>query len=136
MTDSIEAHYIKGVPWGGAANEGQQILFRLSFHGDQPDVNFACDFAFVPLLLGNLTEYARRAEAQRVRSAETIHPYLVTEVAKSGITTDKKLVWIDFNTNQGFPLSVAMTSEQAQQTIDLLVRQMMRLRTAGPARTN
>ena len=135
MTDSIEAHYIKGVPWGGAANEGQQILFRLSFHGDQPDVNFACDFAFVPLLPGNLTEYARRA-AQRVRSAETIYPYLVTEVAKSGITTNKKLVWIDFNTNQGFPLSVAMTSEQAQQIIDLLVRQMMILRTAGPARTN
>jgi hypothetical protein len=70
MTDNIEAHYIKGVPWGGAANDGQQILFRLSFHGDQPDVNLACDFAFVPLLLGNLTEYARRAEAQRIRSAE------------------------------------------------------------------
>ena len=136
MTDSIEAHYIKGVPWGGAANEGQQILFRLSFHGDQPDVNFACDFAFVPLLLGNLTEYARRAEAQRVRSAETIHPYLVTEVTKSGITTDKKLVWIDFNTNQGFALSGRHDVRARQQTIDLLVRQMMRLRTAGPARTN
>ena len=126
----MEAHYIKNIVWGGSGNQGQQIHFRLAFHGSQPEANFTCDLSLVPMLLGNILEYARKADAERVKAqGQTViaaTPYVVTKVNRSGHTLDGKLVSVLVETNQGFPLEIAMTPDQAQQTIDALLREMLR----------
>jgi hypothetical protein len=125
---TIQAHLIVDMPWGGVANQGQQILFDLRFEDGQV-VKFACSISTLPLLMGNLMQYAKMAEAVRVKSpGRTIveaAPYRVTEIVRSGHSLDGTIVSVDYNTAHGFPLSVAMTLDQAKQTIEFLEREIL-----------
>jgi hypothetical protein len=51
-------------------------------------------------------------------------PYF-TGVFRSGDTLDGKHVTVEFNTNHGFPVHLAMTFDQVAQTIEFLQREML-----------
>jgi hypothetical protein len=137
MAQQIEAREIKNMPWGGAVNQGQAIGFRLAFH-DGPDETYVCALALLPLLMGNLTQYANMAEAVRVKASPrtpvAAAPYRVTKVPRSGFSPDGKLVSVEFETTHGFPLSIAMSPELAKQTIEFLQREI--LLAASPRQDN
>jgi hypothetical protein len=82
-----------------------------------------------PLLMGNLTQYANMAEAVRVkvpdRSVVEAAPYRATEVVRSGHSLDGTIVSVEDNTTHGFPLSIALTPDQARQTIESLQREIL-----------
>jgi hypothetical protein len=124
----MEAILITDIPWGGVANQGQHILFDLRFADGQTE-RYACAISTVPLLMGNLTQYASMAEAVRVkappRSIVEAAPYRVTEVVSSGNAPDGSIVAITYNTTHGFPLSIAMTPDQARTTIEFLQREIL-----------
>jgi hypothetical protein len=124
----MEARLIIDIPWGGVANQGQHVLFDLTFHDGQRE-RYACAISTVPLLMGNLMQYASMAEAVRVkappRSLVEAAPYRVTEVVSSGNSPDGSTVAVNYNTTHGFPLSIAMTPDQARQTIEFLQREIL-----------
>lgn len=125
---TVEAKLITDVPWGGVANQGQHVLFDLRF-ADGARERYACPISTVPLLLGNLMQYASMAEAVRVkappRSIVEAAPYRVTEVVSSGNSPDGSIVALNYNTTHGFPLSIATTPDQARQTIEFLQREIL-----------
>jgi hypothetical protein len=125
---TIQARQVQDIPWGGVANQGQFVLFDLTF-ADGSRERYACPVSTMPLLVGNLTQYAGMAEAVRVKgSGRTIAesaPYRATEVVRSGHALDGSIVSIEYNTTHGFPVAVAMTIEQAQQTIEFLQREIL-----------
>jgi hypothetical protein len=124
----ISARLISNIPWGGVANQGQHVLFDLHFQDGGPD-RYACPISTMPLLVGNLTQYAGMAEAVRTKGADRAvieaAPYRATEVVRSGHGLDGSFVTIEYNTTHGFPVSIALTLEQAQQTIEFLQREML-----------
>ena len=69
------------------------------------------------------------AEAVRVkapaRAIVEAAPYRVTEVVSSGNSPDGSIVAVNYNTTHGFPLSIAMTPDQARQTIEFLQREIL-----------
>jgi hypothetical protein len=125
---AINARLLVDIPWGGVANQGQHILFDLRF-ADGETERYACPISTVPLLLGNLTQYAHMAETVRVkapaRAIVEAAPYRVTEVVSSGNSPDGSIVAVNYNTTHGFPLSIAMTPDQARQTIEFLQREIL-----------
>jgi hypothetical protein len=133
----MEARYIQNMPWGGVANQGNVILFRLTFK-DGSDEKYAFDDALAPLLIGNLHQYAEMAANVKVkgpeRALESAAPYKVTRVARSGHSLDGKILSIEFATGHGFPVSVAMSPEQAQQTIEFLQREILLARNPRDTR--
>jgi hypothetical protein len=124
----MEARLIVDIPYGGAANQGQHIFFDLRFDDGQSE-RYACPISTVPLLMGNLIQYASMAEAVRVkapaRAIVEAAPYRVTEVVSSGNSPDGKIVAVNYNTTHGFPLSIAMTPDQARTTIEFLQREIL-----------
>src|ERR1700728_2666674 len=118
--NTIHARAIVDTPWGGVANRGHQILFDLRFANGERE-RYACPTSAVPLLLGNLTQYAAMAEAVRTtepdRAIVQAAPYKVTEVVSTAHSTDGRMVTVNYNTTHGFPLSIAMTPDQVWQTI-------------------
>jgi hypothetical protein len=116
------------MPWGGVANQGQHILFDLAF-ADGSRERYGCPISTVQLLMGNLMQYAAMAEAVRVkapaRAVVEAAPYRVTEVVSSGFSPDGSIVAVNYNTTHGFPLSIAMTPDQARQTIEFLQREIL-----------
>jgi hypothetical protein len=125
---NILARLITDIPWGGVANQGQHVLFDLRFDDGQSE-RYACPISTVPLLMGNLMQYANMAETVRVkapsRSIVEAAPYRVTEVVSSGHSPDGAIVAVNYNTTHGFPLSIAMTPDQARQTIEFLQRELL-----------
>jgi hypothetical protein len=126
--NAISARFIVNVPWGGVANQGQHILFDLQFE-DGGRERYACAISTVPLVMGNLTQYAHMAEGVRVKSPGRAvlesAPYRATEVFRSGHAPDGSIVSVDYNTTHGFPVSIAMTPDQARQTIEFLQRELL-----------
>jgi hypothetical protein len=124
----MEARLIVDIPYGGAANQGQHIFFDLAFDGGQRE-RYACPISTVPLLMGNLAQYASMAEAVRIkapaRAIVEAAPYRVTEVVSSGNAPDGSIVAVTYNTTHGFPLSIAMTPDQARTTIEFLQREIL-----------
>jgi hypothetical protein len=124
----IKARMLKSIPRGGPANEGQTVVFTLQFF-DNIEENVACDIDLMPVLIGNLTKWSRIADAVRMRALHrplaTSAPYRVAEVVRSAHSDDGKLVAIEVATDQGFPLQIAMSLEQAQRIIELLQREIL-----------
>jgi hypothetical protein len=128
MSGTISARVIQNIPWGGVASQGQFILFDLQFN-DGTSEKYACPISTVPLLVGNITQYASMAEAVRIkgpdRSIVEAAPYRATEVFRSGHSPDGSIVSVEYNTTHGFPVSIAMTPDQARQTIEFLQREIL-----------
>ena len=112
---AVQPHLIVDMPWGGVANQGQRVAFDLRFEDGQVG-KFVCSISTLPLLMGNFMQYAKMAEAVKVKSpGRTIvkaAPYKLGILI--GHSLDGTIVSVDYNTTQGFPLSVAMTLEQAK----------------------
>jgi hypothetical protein len=127
MSD-INARVIRDMPWGGAANQGQVVVFDLKFDDGNRE-RFACPISTVQLLLGNLTQYASMAEAVRAKAPERAlveaAPYRAVDVVRSGHSPDGTMIAVEYNTTHGFPLSIAMTPDQAKQTIEFLQREIL-----------
>lgn len=125
---TVQARLITNMPRGGVANQGQHVLFDLRFE-DGSEEQYACAISTLPLLVGNLTQYGSMAEAVRVkappRSIVEAAPYRVTDVVNSGNAPDGSIVAITYNTTHGFPLSIAMTPDQARHTIEFLQREIL-----------
>ena len=119
---------IQSIPGGGSGNGGDAVFFKLQF-SDGSDETYWCDMSLLPMLLGNLSEYGRMSRSVSVkhdgRHDDVGAPYIVTMVDRSAHTLDGKMVVIEYGTNQGFPIQLAMTPAQAQQTIEFLQREML-----------
>lgn len=119
---------IKNIAGGGVADGGAAIYFNLLFSNDQQET-YVCDMALLPMLFGNLTAYAKMAEGERVRRSGrqvgTSAPYQITKVVRAGHTRDGKRAVVEFATNHGFPLQIAMSFVQAAQTIEFLQREIL-----------
>jgi hypothetical protein len=128
MSERIQARYIQDMPWGGVANQGNVVMFRLTFK-DGSDEKYAFDADLGPLLLANLHQYASMAANLKVKGAEraieSAAPYKVTRVARSGYSLDGNFVTVEFATGHGFPVVLAMTPDQAKQTIEFLQREIL-----------
>lgn len=128
MSEAIEARYIQDMPWGGVANQGNVVMFRLTFKDGRGE-KYAFDSDLGALLLGNLHQYSAMAANVKLkgpeRAIESAAPYKVTRVARSGYSLDGKIVSIEFATGHGFPVSLAMTPDQAKQTIEFLQREIL-----------
>jgi hypothetical protein len=111
---TVQARVIKNVPWGAASEDGETIGFKLTFQ-DGTEETFACPLFLLPLLMGNLTQYANMAEAIRTRAPKRSEvpaaPYRATKVNRSGYSPDGAYVTVEFSTTSGFPLAVAMSPE-------------------------
>jgi hypothetical protein len=128
MSETIQARYIQDMPWGAVAAQGNVVMFQFVFK-DGTQEKYAFDTELGPLLIGNLHQYSANAAAVKLkgpeRAIETAAPYRVTRVARSGFSPDGKIVSIEFATGHGFPISLALTPEQAQQTIEFLQREIL-----------
>jgi hypothetical protein len=128
MMATIQARLIMDIPWGGVANQGQHILFDLRFADGQSE-RYACPISTVPLLMGNLTQYASMAEAVRSKAPDRAlveaAPYRVTEVVSSGYSSDGSIIAVNYSKTHGFPVSIALTPDQARQTIEFLQRELL-----------
>jgi hypothetical protein len=128
MSEHTQAREIVDMPWGGVAMQGQYILFDLRF-SDGGAQRYACQISTVPLLLGNLSQYANMAENVRMQAPDRAimeaSPYKVTEVIRSGYSLDGKIVSVEYNTTHGFPVSIALTPDQARRTIEFLQREIL-----------
>jgi hypothetical protein len=129
MNDIKQGRHITGIPRGGSANHGHAVAFVLKF-GDGTEEQYFCDYSLLPLLVGNLKHYgdlAERIQSGMPRNAIKLSaPYVITKVVRSAHSLDGKTVAVEFDTNQGFPLEIAMTQEQALQTIEFLHREIRR----------
>src|SRR5581483_9244743 len=98
---NISIRLIGNIPWGGAANQGQHVVFDLQFERGERE-RYACPIGTMPLLVGNLIQYAGMAEAVRIKSAgRTLvesTPYKATEVLRSGHSLDGSTVFVEYNT--------------------------------------
>jgi hypothetical protein len=111
----------------GPANQGQQIAFTLQFlEGAE---TLFCDHALLSLLLGTLTTCGEQAEQVRggVRAKEllAVAPFRATKVANSGHSEDGQVVMVEFATDRGFPIQIAMSPAHATETIEFLQREIL-----------
>ena len=125
MSEEVKAKYIKGMPWGGIADNGDVVLFQLVYKDGSAE-KFAFDSEVGQMLLGNLRGYAEEAAKTRAsgtsKVAEGTAPYRVTNILRAGPSVDGTMVSVEFATASGFPLALAMTNDQAKQTVELLQR--------------
>ena len=125
MTEEVKAKYIKGMPWGGIANDGNIVLFQLVYQDGSAE-KFAFDSEVGQMLLGNLRGYAEEAAKTRASAISKVPmgtaPYRVTNILRAGPSIDGTMVSVEFATTSGFPLALAMSPDQAKLTIELLQR--------------
>jgi hypothetical protein len=128
MSRAISARVIRNIPWGGAATQGQFILFDLQFN-DGTSEKYACPISVVPLLVGNIRQYTSMADTVRIKGPDysviEAAPYRATDVFRSGHAADGSIVSVEYNTTHGFPVSIAMTPDQARRSIEFLQRELL-----------
>ena len=127
-------------PRGASANGGHAVKFDLRFE-DGAEEAFVCEAPLYQALLGKLVHYGALAENVRLAApgqpVRLASPYLVTRVAGSGTSDSPSLIAIEFATQQGIPVQIAMSPEDAQKTIEFLERELENLAySPGPPKTN
>lgn len=127
--DAISVRLIRDMPWGGSANQGEHVLFRLVFH-DGTDEKFAFSHELGQIILGNLTQYCSIAYQERTKPAsralESSAPYRATPGSlRTGHSADGKMVTLQVGTTHGFPVAIAMSLEMARQTIESLQKEIL-----------
>lgn len=121
---------LKAVPKGGSIDYGQAIEFTFVF-ADGTKEDFACPAHLISQLLGNLSQYGGLAARMRASSGpgslvELANMYQITNVTRAGHTDGGKLIALEVGTDQGFPIQLAMTPDQAKKTIGLLQTELLR----------
>lgn len=128
MTETIQSREFIGITNGGAAEGGNTVYFELQFEGDERVV-FNCEHALIPKLLGNIRQYAAIADSVRAKegrpSLQVTAPYFVETVKRAGHSEDGQVIALQLVAEEGFPLEIAMTPEQAGRIIQLLQTELI-----------
>ena len=128
MTETIQSREFVDITNGGAAEGGHTVYFELQFEGDERVV-FNCDHALIPKLLGNIRQYGAMADSVRVKegkpSLEVRAPYFVETVTRAGHSEDGKTIALQMVAEEGFPLEIAMTPDQARRIIQLMQTELI-----------
>jgi hypothetical protein len=123
MAETIQSREFIGITNGGAAEGGNTVFFELQFEGDERVV-FNCDHSLVSKLLGNIRQYGAMADSVRRNEGkppvEVRAPYFLEAVTRAGHSEDGKTIALQLAAEEGFPLEVAMTPDQARRVIQLL----------------
>lgn len=123
MPEILQSREFIGITNGGAAEGGNTVFFELQFEGDERVV-FNCDHSLVGKLLGNIRQYGAIADSVRRNEGkppvEVCVPYFLETVTRAGHSEDGKTIALQMVAEEGFPLEVAMTPDQARLTIELL----------------
>jgi hypothetical protein len=123
MTEVLQSREFIGITNGGAAEGGNTVFFELQFAGDERVV-FNCDHSLIGKLLGNIRQYGAMADSVRKNDGkpplEVRVPYFIETVARAGHSEDGKTIALQMVAEEGFPLEIAMTPDQARLTIQLL----------------
>jgi hypothetical protein len=140
MSDHQPFRVITSSPRGASVNGGHAVKFDLRFE-DETEEAFVCEAARYQALLGNLQHYGALAENVRLAApgqpVRLASPYIVTRVSGSGTSDAPPLVAIEFATEQGIPVQIAMSPVDAQKTIEFLERELENLaHSPGPPKTN
>jgi hypothetical protein len=119
---------INGIPEAGQADYGQAIRFRLSYEGGDSQF-FYCSANFFPKLLTGLNMAG--GLAAKTRSAgpggtlDLVTPVQMTKMTRTGQFVDGQIA-IEFGTDMGFPMQLAMSRDLARRTIELLEAELLR----------
>ena len=123
MAEVLQSREFIGITNGGAAEGGNTVYFELQFEGDERVV-FNCDHSLIPKLLGDIRQYGAIADSVRRNEGkppiEVCVPYFVETVTRAGHSEDGKVIALQLKAEEGFPLEIAMTPDQARLTIELL----------------
>lgn len=128
MTETVnkQGRKFTNITDGGAANDGELVWFTLKFAEGQE--TFFCDYSLMSLLVGSLTQYASMADfvKDHSRAGEYVvtAPFQITRVSNSGHSADGQTLSVEFVTDRGFPIQVAMSPDHARATILLLEREL------------
>lgn len=127
---------VSGTPSGGVLNQGHEVGFGIPADGE--NYWFRCDKEMLHKLLHNLRGYGEAAEKARVgqpASADDLaYPYTARDKARIGLGHDGKTVAIQFRTQEGIPVTIAMTRGQASDFVDLLSSELRKPIPTGPRR--
>ncbi len=128
MAEVLQSREFIGITNGGAAEGGNTVFFELQFEGDERVV-FNCDHALVPKLLGNIRQYGAMADSVRVNEGkpplEVSAPYFLEAVTRAGHSEDGKTIVLQMMAEEGFPLEIAVTPDQAGRVIQLLQAELI-----------
>jgi hypothetical protein len=128
MAEVIQSREFIGITNGGAAEGGHTVYFELQFEGDERVV-FNCDHALIAKLLGNIRQYGAMADSIRAKEGnpalEVRVPYFIESVTRAGHTEDGKTIALQMMAEEGFPLEIAMSPDQARRIIQLLQTELM-----------
>jgi hypothetical protein len=95
----------------------------------------------VPKLLGNIRQYGAMADASRIKpgasALDVSAPYVVALVDRGAHSDDGLTIAIEFGVSDGFPIQLAMTPDQARETIEILQHELtLATNTPPPDRRN
>jgi hypothetical protein len=128
MTEVLQSREFIGITNGGAAEGGNTVYFELQFEGDERVV-FNCDHSLIAKLLGNIRQYGAMADSVRKNEGkpplEVSAPYFVDTVKRAGHSEDGQTIALQMTAEEGFPLEIAMTPDQARRVIQLLQTELI-----------
>jgi hypothetical protein len=128
MAEVLQSREFIGITNGGAAEGGNTVYFELQFEGDERVV-FNCDHALIAKLLGNIRQYGAIADSVRINEGkppvEMRVPYFLDAVTRAGHSEDGKTIALQMTAEEGFPLEIAMTPDQARRVIQLLQTELI-----------
>jgi len=123
MAKTIDARPIKNIINGGVVEAGHGVFFTFLLQDDTQE-SFHCGYDLVPKLIGNLRQYGSMAQQTRSpvagRSMELASPYRVAKITRAAHSDDGKVIVFEAAVTDGFPVQLAMSLDQARQTIELL----------------
>jgi hypothetical protein len=128
MAEVLQSREFIGITNGGAAEGGNTVFFELQFEGDERVV-FNCDHSLIAKLLGNIRQYGAMADSVRSKEGkpalEVSAPYFLEAVTRAGHSEDGKTIALQMAAEEGFPLEIAMTPDQARRVIHLLQTELV-----------
>jgi hypothetical protein len=127
MAELTNVRPIKAISRGGPVQGGHGVAFTVLFE-DGGEENYYCRYDQLPMLVGNLSNFGSLAE-QLLRGlpkeeVQVATPYTFDRLARSGRSDDGKTIALQIATKQGFPLQIAMTPDQAHETIAALQKEL------------
>ena len=127
MTALTNLRPIKSIPFGGPVQGGHGIGFTIEFEGGETE-NFYCRYDQMQMIVSNLISFTSLAEQLLAgtpkESVQVATPYRLTKIGRTGHTDDGKAIAIEVVTDLGFPFQLAMTPEQALETIERLQNEL------------
>jgi hypothetical protein len=123
---------IQNVPQSSSVDWGQSIQLELEFSDGQVE-KFSVPFERIPRLAHAIHQAAMLAQEQRksypAEFRSTVVAYIVTNCE---VFSDDQKIGIEFRTENGFPVQVAMSKEAAQNLSEHIVQRLSQPGTRAP----